>query len=41
MIGFYIRCNTGLKWVNPIHASGLSLYPLKTKESDQRQEMGY
>ena len=29
---FYMKRSTELKWVNPIHATGLVLYPFKTSE---------
>ena len=27
MTGFYMECNTGLKWVNPFHTNGLFYNP--------------
>ena len=30
MTGFYMKCNIGLKWVNPFQTNFLFLYPLKS-----------
>ena len=33
MTGFYMKRNTGLKWVNPLVPNAPFLYPLKTSEN--------
>ena len=39
MNGFLIKCNTGLKWVKPFHATGLFLYLLKTSENQTASDV--
>ena len=35
MNGFYVKCSTEMKWINPFHANVSFLYSLKTSENQR------